>query len=59
MLLGYWKRIIYLMDIEDALAVAHTFGNFSTFRSLSLGDQASLNNTLPNFDGLSYSNKDT
>ncbi|OMJ66529.1 hypothetical protein SteCoe_36591 [Stentor coeruleus] len=38
LLLGYWKKIIYLMDVENALAVAWTFGDFRIYKNLYVGN---------------------
>ena len=34
---GYWKKLLYLMDLKSGLCVASMFGDFRNFRQLYLG----------------------
>lgn len=38
LLLGYWKKIVYLMNLENAQAVAWTFGDFRIYKNLYIGN---------------------
>lgn len=41
---GYWKKVLYLMDLKSGLSVASTFGDFRNFRQLYLGFAESAKN---------------
>eukprot|EP00358_Blepharisma_japonicum_P006165 CAMPEP_0202940410 /NCGR_PEP_ID=MMETSP1395-20130829/559_1 /ASSEMBLY_ACC=CAM_ASM_000871 /TAXON_ID=5961 /ORGANISM="Blepharisma japonicum, Strain Stock R1072" /LENGTH=991 /DNA_ID=CAMNT_0049634873 /DNA_START=326 /DNA_END=3298 /DNA_ORIENTATION=- len=36
LLLGYWKKLIYIMDKENSLALASTFGDFKNYKNIYL-----------------------
>jgi hypothetical protein len=33
---GFWKKLLYLMDVQSGLKVASMFGDFRNFRQLYL-----------------------
>jgi hypothetical protein len=36
LLMGYWKKTVYLMDAENSLAVTQTFADFKNFKNIYL-----------------------
>jgi hypothetical protein len=34
---GYWKKLLYLMDLKSGMSVASMFGDFKNFRQLYMG----------------------
>ena len=36
LLLGYWKKLVYIMDFDNSLALTRTFGDFKNFKQIYL-----------------------
>lgn len=48
LLLGYWKKTVYIVDKETALAITSTFADFKNFRNIySIFSETSINKQNP------------
>lgn len=54
LLLGYWKKTVYIMDYENSLAVTQTFGDYKNFKQVLFARKNLKIDIKDNFDWTQY-----